>query len=280
MPMRIFTVSRPVHDDLSTLPFPTFLLRPPYDRPERVVQPNQLPAQQVKPGTVMLLEVDPAERNAVSDLETWIPALRHRFVSTPLALWVPGDSPAGDVARLARRSVRLGVRAVVSKEEPLGPTLRGMLTTPPHLDADAVEWFWLRGLNFTPDIAYMVQGIFLLAPTHRTLSDLLSALHIPASSMGAKLSKKILPPASNWLHLAHAMYSALRLQSSPDTSVCRVALEFGYGDHSALSRQLIRNFGLRPSAIRETLGWEWLLDRWVERSLVGHHPRLQLAGAA
>lgn len=280
MPMRIFMVSRPIHDDLAALPLPMFLLRPPYEGAERVMQPNLLSPQQMKSGTVMLLEANPSVPAAISDLEAWIPVLRHRFTSTPIVLWVPGDAAAGELARLARRSVRLGVRAVVTREEPLERTLRGVLSSPPRLDADAVEWFWLRGLNFTPDIAFLVQGIFFLAPTHRTLTDVLSALHVPASSMGAKLSKKILPPASNWLHLAHAMYSALRLQSSPETSVCRVALEFGYGDHSALSRQLIRNFGLRPSHIRETLGWEWLLERWVERTLAGHHPRVRLAAAS
>ena len=34
---------------------------------------------------------------------------------------------------------------------------------------------------------------------------------------------------------------------------------------SALSHQLMRMFGAPPSAIRELLGWEWLLDAWLSR---------------
>jgi AraC-like DNA-binding protein len=45
-----------------------------------------------------------------------------------------------------------------------------------------------------------------------------------------------------------------------------VAVEGGYSDHSSLSRQSLRLFGVRPGAIRPTLGWEWLLDRWLRRA--------------
>jgi AraC-like DNA-binding protein len=40
-------------------------------------------------------------------------------------------------------------------------------------------------------------------------------------------------------------------------------MELGYSDHSALSHQLRRLFGMSASQVRGLLGWEWLLDRWL-----------------
>jgi hypothetical protein len=42
-------------------------------------------------------------------------------------------------------------------------------------------------------------------------------------------------------------------------------MRLGYSDHSALSHQLRRLFGMRTEVIRRNLGWEWLLDAWLVR---------------
>ena len=47
-----------------------------------------------------------------------------------------------------------------------------------------------------------------------------------------------------------------------------LAVECGYSDHSSLSRQSLRLFGARPGVIRRTLGWEWLMHRWLTRAAV------------
>jgi AraC-like DNA-binding protein len=62
------------------------------------------------------------------------------------------------------------------------------------------------------------------------------------------------------------VYAALRLQAARREPLLTVAVECGYSDHSSLSRQSLRLFGVRPGAIRDTLGWEWLMDRWMRRS--------------
>ena len=65
---------------------------------------------------------------------------------------------------------------------------------------------------------------------------------------------------------AEALRAALRLQAHAGASLMVLAVECGYSDHSSLSRQCLRLFGVRPGAIRGTLGWEWLLDRWLRRA--------------
>lgn len=249
---------------LADLPFPALILTPPYQRTERVPHLSGLKPERLFAGSLLALELTHPSASW-EQLQKWIPSVRRSFTNAPVLLWIPGATTVGEMVHLARRVGKIGVRAVLTADEPIQLTLRPIMTNPVRLEADVVEWLSLRGVNISPDISYLIQQIFRLAPEHRTLSDVLAPLHIPASSAGAKFSKKLLPPPSIWLHAAHALHAALRLQRDPNVSVLRVALEYGYSDHSALSRQMVRNFGLRPSQIRGTLGWEWLLDRWVRR---------------
>ena len=66
--------------------------------------------------------------------------------------------------------------------------------------------------------------------------------------------------------MAHATRAALRMQAEPAAPLLALAVECGYSDHSSLSRQCLRLFGVRPGRIRGMLGWEWLMDRWLKRT--------------
>jgi len=54
----------------------------------------------------------------------------------------------------------------------------------------------------------------------------------------------------------------LRLQGSSE-NLFTVACGLGYPDGFALSNQMHRLTGVRPSQARECLGWEWLVDAWL-----------------
>lgn len=262
--MTLAAVRSPQLDVDLDIPLPIYFVQPPYECPQRVTHLSRLSPERLAPGTLFLLEVGRPDA-AWPILQRAVPRLRQTFRGIPLVLWLPEDGRVAELAQLSRRVGHLGVRAELMKFEPVASTLRAVLTNPMGLERDVVEWLSMRGVRLTPDLAYLLEQVFLLAPQYRTLAGILTALRVPASSVGAKFSKRRLPPPSTWLHLAHALHAALRLQAEPRESVFRVALELGYSDHSALSRQLIRNFRMRPSEIRETLGWEWLLDRWLER---------------
>jgi hypothetical protein len=59
----------------------------------------------------------------------------------------------------------------------------------------------------------------------------------------------------------------MRLQAQPETPLFRLALDLGYADHSAICQLLRRVFDLKPSEVRGTVGWEWMLERWLEREI-------------
>ena len=63
--------------------------------------------------------------------------------------------------------------------------------------------------------------------------------------------------------MAVPLVRGARVQAEPDTCLLRIAHEFGYADHSALSQLVYRSFRVRPGAVRGTLGWEWLMYRWI-----------------
>ena len=81
---------------------------------------------------------------------------------------------------------------------------------------------------------------------------------------GIRLHKRLLPTPSRWYQAARALHTVLRIQSEPRTSLLRIAHELGYADHSALSQLVYRSFRVRPGTIRGTLGWEWLMHRWLQ----------------
>lgn len=51
-----------------------------------------------------------------------------------------------------------------------------------------------------------------------------------------------------------------------DRAVPSPARAMGFADHSALVHLLRRAFGVTTGPIRNTLGWEWLSDRWLQLS--------------
>jgi AraC-like DNA-binding protein len=82
--------------------------------------------------------------------------------------------------------------------------------------------------------------------------------------MGRRLQNRGLPVPSHWLQLGRLLRVASRLQNSQAT-ISSVAFEHGYPDGFSLSNQMERLIGHRPSDVREWLGWEWLVESWLQR---------------
>jgi len=66
-----------------------------------------------------------------------------------------------------------------------------------------------------------------------------------------------------WVQVGRATRAALSLQSSPHLPLARVADDAGYSDYHAMNRALRRAFGVSSQVIRGTIGWEWLLWRFI-----------------
>lgn len=237
----------------------TFLLHPPYDRLEFHAGWDAIERQHLVPGTVAGIRSHPGAE--WGSLEPELRKLQARLPAAAVVLLFPAGSE-GDLF-LSARAARAGIRAVLHEDEHLHEALRTALTCRDSLADDVVAWLALRRLRLSPMVASLLREIFARAPTSPDLSTLLAEVGMAESSARFRLHKRLLPTPSRWFQAARALHSALRVQAEPSTCLLRIAHEFGYADHSALSQLVYRSFRIRPGAVRGTLGWEWLMNRWL-----------------
>lgn len=239
------------------IPYPLWCSQPPYDR-DRLL--GGLTADALRPGCVLLMDVHPVPRDPAA-LESAIRAVKTRAPSTPVLLRAAAD--IDDLLVLATLGAGLRTQGVVLRGQPLAAALRVQLTRPNNLPEQIGSWLNLKGVRMAPALADLIRQIFARAPFHTEISSLCREIGAVESSARFRCAKKRLPPPSRWLQAARALHASLRLQADPDRALLPLALELGYADHSALSHQIRRTFGVRPGEVRRVLGWEWLLDRWL-----------------
>lgn len=238
------------------------LIRPPYDRAEYQAGWSAVELRPTPPGLVLGVSVE-EPLDDYHTLDRTIRELRERSPGTPVVLLLNLGSE--ESLFVAAHAMRRGVRAVVPSGAPLRESLRRSLTGSTALGEDVVEWLALCGLRLSPLVASLVLQIVTLAPRHPSLTGLLDEVGVPETSARFRMNKKRLPPPSRWYQAARALYAALRIQAEPESCLLRLAHGLGYADHSALSQLVYRSFGVRPGVVRGTLGWEWLMDRWIRR---------------
>lgn len=266
--------SRATSQPSEVLPFPVSLLCPPYQTP-LFHAGTRVPDTLVEtPGGIFCLHLQhPIDWSAV---EQAVSMLRRRCTSAPIVLLA--RVPVEETFQVSSHAMRLRIRAVVLEGQPIRETLRRSLTDTAWLADDVVEWLALRGARLSPAVRHLIGRIFSDAPQHQDVTSLLRENGTPESTARFQLHKRLLPPPGRWFQAARALHAALRIQAEPDTSLLSLALSAGYSDHSSLCHQLQRVFRLRSSALRTTLGWEWLLDRWFRRCAGGTR-RIRRAGA-
>jgi AraC-like DNA-binding protein len=178
-----------------------------------------------------------------------------------------GRGPDVGDAEWERRAGELRVRAVVYAGEPPRPRLRRLLTQPPDLPGDIEEWLPLRLPGLAPGLVQLVGTIVRRSARFAEVGALLASADHAERTVRTWFRRAGIPGPGKWLAVAHAVRAALRLQAEDRAPLLALAVECGYSDHSSLSRQSLRLFGVRPGVIRRTLGWEWLMDRWLRRAI-------------
>jgi AraC-like DNA-binding protein len=247
------------------VPPSVFRLAPPYQVFEAVPDPAEL-APEVLPDASVLAVHLPAPQETWSEAARLVPRLRARFPAAPVVLRVGrGGDQAAD---WARRAGGIHVRAVLLDDEPPFPRLRRVLTDATDLPDQIERWLPVRLPGLPPAVAHLIGGIVRGAPGCAEVGELLAGLGHAERTARTWFRRAGVPGPGKWLAAAHAVRAALRLQAEEGAPLLALAVECGYSDHSSLSRQSLRLFGLRPGAIRGTLGWEWLLDRWLRRASV------------
>ena len=152
-------------------------------------------------------------------------ALTTRLSRRGAVVVFPGENPAGSVTCAVRDTAepQLQLRGW------LRATLRGWS---PHQKDDAVTRF-NRGFNYDPE----------------------------RERRGQNLPRR----QHSWTLAGRAMRAAVSLQRTDimHSSLSRTALDAGYADARAMDRALLRSFGVPARQIRGTVGWEWLLWRFI-----------------
>lgn len=245
------------------LPLPIYVVRPPYERFVPLPSIAALERSDLSPGSVLAIGVAAPERDWLR-LQGVTPQLRSRFPGAALILRVPRTPDAASV-HLARRAGELHIRAVLLESEPIELTLRRILTRPVELPSEVLEWLTVRGTTLTPELGEVVHEIFASTTNRRRMRELVPTARRSERTIRGWFRARNLPVPTHWFAAARGVRAALAMQADIGDPLFHIALQHGYTDHSSLSRQLVRLFGLRPSAIRRALGWEWLLDRWLIR---------------
>jgi AraC-like DNA-binding protein len=96
----------------------------------------------------------------------------------------------------------------------------------------------------------------------RTVNGLARGLYMSRRALGRRFMTRGLPVPSHWLHFGRVLRASILLQE-PNASLFGISGELGYPDGFALSNQMKRLTGLRPSIMKECFGWEWIVESWL-----------------
>jgi len=133
---------------------------------------------------------------------------------------------------------------------------------PSDLAVEVTDYLHWRGLDVDQDTRRLLRKILELSGELRTVTGLSRALYMSRRALGRRFMNRGLPVPSHWLHFGRILRAAIRLQD-PAANLFAVGCDLGYPDGFALSNQMKRLTGLRPSILRECFGWEWIVESWL-----------------
>jgi AraC-like DNA-binding protein len=143
--------------------------------------------------------------------------------------------------------------------------LRSLLSrAPDDLAIEVADYLAWRGVVVDSDTRRLIRRTIELSGEIRSVTGLSRSLYVSRRALGRRFLLRGLPVPSHWLHLGRVLRAALRLQSTEDT-LFSVACDLGYPDGFALSNQMERLIGVRPTTARLCLGWEWILESWMRQ---------------
>ena len=150
-------------------------------------------------------------------------------------------------------------------EEPHVDDVRTLLAAPPDdLPAAVVDYVRWRGIPLDLDIRRLVRRTLELSADLRSVNALARSVYLSRRALGRRFTNSGLPVPSHWLHAGRVLRATLRIQE-PEATLAQIAFELGYPDGFALSNQMKRLTGIRPSEARTRRGWEWMVESWLRK---------------
>lgn len=237
------------------------ILRPPY----RGLAPAgadlaALPSgEEVPQGCAVVWELGRGDRSGCFD------TVRYRPGGVALLMVLPPANEIDSVSQLLQATDRCRPHSVLPYHpDPDAEDLAVVLSRPPEdLPLEVMDYLMWRGIEVDLETRRLVRKTIELSGELRTVSGLARALYMSRRALGRRFRSRGLPVPSHLLHFSRVLRAAVALQTS-NRSLFEVATEFDYPDGFALSNQMHRLTGLRPTAVREHLGWEWIVESWLD----------------
>lgn len=156
--------------------------------------------------------------------------------------------------------------AIVPHHEDIDPgDMKSLIRRPPaDLPVELTEYLAWRGLRVDRGTRDIIRRTVRLATQLTTIASLSRTIYLSRRALGRRFVSRGLPVPSHWLQFCRILHAVLRLQNSSQ-SLHSVACGLGYPDGFALSNQMNRLIGIRPSTARRCLGWEWLIESWLQK---------------
>lgn len=192
-------------------------------------------------------------------------AAAHRPGGVPLVVILP---PATHVRRIRTRVLEVVEDARPQSILPYHPhpdpeEIALLLRREPEgLPEEVLDYLTWRGIQTDMETRRIIRRVIELSDTIRTLSGLARGVYLSRRALGRRFRDRGLPVPSHWLQFSRILRASIRLQNS-DVSLHEVSRSLGYPDGFTLSNQMDRIVGVRPSAVREKLGWEWIVESWL-----------------
>lgn len=233
------------------------VLSPPYASQTTARDREALAQLAARPGAFLLRHVPDAVTE--QDVADWRQT-RRQCGNAPLVLAVEARS-IRVLVRLFHSGHLQGVRAVLVPGQDYHCQLTAAYSRSDWAE-EVSGWLQEVGVDPGPRCLPYLRQIFARTGHRRPTTDPPDP-HWSERTVRHHFMQSGLPSPSRWVALVKALQSAVRLQCTQGATVGRVAVEQGFTDHSALCQQLRRHFGTTPTVVRSTVGWEWLVRRWL-----------------
>jgi len=185
----------------------------------------------------------------------------------PLLILLP---PSSRIARFRARMMTLVEETrphAILPHHPAPDTeeLRYLLSHGPvSMAGDVLDYLRWRGLRLDQETRRILGRMAVLSEELTTLAAVSRSVYLSRRALGRRFHDRGLPAPSRWLQMFRLLRTVRMLQESP-RSLGDVARSLNYPDEFTLSNQMERMVGVRPSLVRERLGWEWFFESWLRR---------------
>lgn len=193
--------------------------------------------------------------------ERAVPALlqlRREFPWAPVAVVIP-DLPPTSIAAAAHLSKHLACRVIDTKFDSSLYRWAGTLANCINLPSESGGWLKVQRPRVRARCISQVEALVAAGLKGHSVADAAAKLGLSVGGLEMALRRAGLKTPTAYVRFGRLAPALLPYANGGGSSLERIAIKRGFHDASAFSRAVLREFAIRPSALRGRLsGWEWL----------------------